>query len=117
MVRPPVVSSGVTPVELQVPVTPAWNFSGVAAAIQSGAFRAPDGTIGVVLTNIAPQSVSSPVRIDPATWGFTAGAPLTLTVRTEVGATVSTARITGPIDLPVTLSPLQVTVVALAPAG
>jgi hypothetical protein len=58
-----------------------------------------------------------PVRIDPATWGFTAGAPLTLTVRTEVGATVSRARITGPIDLPVTLSPLQVAVVVLAPAG
>ncbi|TFH74915.1 hypothetical protein E3V39_01825 [Gammaproteobacteria bacterium LSUCC0112] len=105
----PQVSSPLTTIALADSVT----FNGTAAAIQLSAWKAINNKRAVVLTNIAPETLSVGVPLDYASLGLVAGREYQVKVIDETGAVLSTEKMTGDRVVQLALSPLAIRVVQI----
>ncbi len=101
MVRPPALS-GPMPT-----LTADWQWSGVwpvtLPAVQTGAWRARDGRVVVILANFSPQPVTVTAKLDLADYGYVAGAAPRVTARRTDGdspAGTWANGVTPPITVP-----------------
>ncbi len=110
--------------QLKVASTPvSWvtNFStnataaGSYASIQASAWRASDGTIGIVMTNIAPSSLTFSLPASYARFGLPSGAAYTVQSTTGSAVTTLDANMVADSAYSLTLAPLDIMLVTLTP--
>lgn len=107
----PQVSGPVTAIALDDSV----KINGTAPAVQLSAWKAANGDKAVVLTNIAPETVSVGVPLVYASLGLVAGQGYQLQVRDETGTVLATDVITGDRVLQIAVPPLAIRVLHIEP--
>lgn len=104
MERPPRVSGAIPD------ITSDWAWSGhwpvTVSALQSGAWRAPDGSLAVIFANTVNEPLAFTWHFDPQTYGLPSGERATERV-TEEGHTPGEP-VSGAFDRAMTLEPLAV---------
>jgi uncharacterized protein (TIGR03437 family) len=113
MLPPPQIASPTTAVVLDSSDVTPW--SGTADSIQSNAWRAAGGEVGVVLTNIGSGAVALPLPIDFARWGLISGLNYTVALDTGAGPAPFGSKVAGTASLAITVQPQQIVVVTLQP--
>ncbi|HLK31715.1 MAG TPA: DUF6259 domain-containing protein, partial [Terriglobales bacterium] len=110
--------------QLSAPTTPVtWitNFAtnaqgtGQFPSIQEGAWRATDGTVGIILTNIAPSSVTFSLPISYSHLGLPPGAAYTVQSTGGSAATTLDANLVKDSAYSITLTSQQILLVTLTP--
>ena len=110
MLRPPEINvpkfriSGAAAIPYSGDLYPAFD----APSILSSAWSAPDGSVGYIFTNIAHEPVGFRLQILPDDVGLTPGATVLLRRTLNGEAIAPTSRVRPPVEISVSLEPLDV---------
>jgi hypothetical protein len=103
--------------------TISWSFSGDGSgtgsfpAIQHSEWRAVDGSVGIVLTNISAQALNVSVPISFSKLGLTSNVSYTVSLIGSSSPAQMLNQITGDSAVTVSVAPLQVELLEITPSG
>jgi uncharacterized protein (TIGR03437 family) len=117
MLPPPQISVPTTPVSWTQTWTVNAPGSGQYPSVLQSAWRATDGTVGIILTNIAPSSVTFSLPISYSRLELPPGAAYTVQSTGGSAATTLDANMVKDSAYSITLTSQQILLVTLTPKG
>jgi uncharacterized protein (TIGR03437 family) len=114
MLPPPAITSPM--------FTISWSFTGLGSgsanfpAIQHSAWQAPQGSVGIVLTNISSQAISVSVPISFSRLGLSRDISYTVSLADANSTSVLLSQLTSDSAVTISVAPLQVELLKIAPS-